>query len=134
MFIDISIIRNFILQDFNPHDIEKVWKSCHNRMLWEAICAKDATIISQEDALLTVKQTSEIYILSEPLPAFYWKTEPDYAFVPSSEFVANFTEYTKTEPLYLLSKDFSWMIIMTTENTPSGEQLCVLLKNFQLKQ
>ena len=133
MFIDISIIRNFILRDFIPHDIEKVWKACPTRMLWEAIRAEDATIISQPDVIFTIKQTPEIFVLSEPLSAFYRNTEPDYTLLPSSEFVADFAEYAKEEPLYLLSRDFSWMIILTTENTPSGEQLCVLMKNFQLK-
>lgn len=133
MFIDMSIIRNFIIRDFLPHDINKVWKSCPNRMLWEAVRAEDAAIISQTDVIFTIKHTPEIFVLSEPLPAFCRNTELDYTLVPSSEFVADFAEYAKEEPLYLLSKDFSWMIILTTENTPSGEQLCVLLKNFQLK-
>ena len=133
MFIDMSIIRNFIVHDFLPHDIDKVWKSCPNRMLWEAVRTEDATILSRSDVICTATHTPEIFVLSEPLPAFYRNIEPDYTLVPSSEFIENFSEYAKEEPLYLLSKDFSWMIILTTETTPSGEQLYVLVKNFHTR-
>ena len=133
MLIDISIIRNFVFRDFVPHDIDKLWKSCPNRMLWEAIRAENAATISRTDVTFTIKQTPEIYVLPEPLPAFYQNTKPPYTLVSSASLISNFEEYAKTEPLYLISKDFSWMIVLTTENTLSGEQLCVLVKNFDPK-
>lgn len=130
MSIDISIIRNFFVRDFLPKDMDKVWYSCPNRMLWEASRAEDAVIISHADVLTIVKQTSQVYVLPEPLPAFFQNQEVTYTLVSSFSFVDDFSKYTKTEPLYVFSHDFSWMIVFTTENTPDGEQLCVFVKNF----
>lgn len=131
--MDISIIREFIIRDFLPRDMDKVWHFCPNRMLWEAIRAEDAAIVSHADILTLVKQTSEVYLLPEPLPAFYQNQEVTYTLVSSRDFVDDFSEYAKTEPLYMFSHDFSWMIVFTTENTPTGEQLCIEVKNRQLK-
>ena len=129
MAIDISIIRNFFVRDFLPEDMDKVWYSCPNRMLWETIRAEDAVIVSHADALTIVKQTSEVYVLPEPLPALYLNQEVTYTLVSSFSFVDDFSKYAKTEPLYVFSNDFSWMIVFTTENTPDGEQLCAFVKN-----
>ena len=131
--MDISIIREFIIRDFLPRDMDKVWHHCPNRMLWEAIRAEDAAIVSHADILTLVKQASEVYLLSEPLPAFYQNQEVNYTLVSSRDFVHDFSEYAKTEPLYVFPNDFSWMIVFTTENTPTGEQLCIEVKNRQLK-
>lgn len=133
MFIDASIIKNFIMRDFLPQNIDKVWNFCPNRMLWEAIRAEDAAIISHADVRTLIKQTSEVYVLPEPLPAFYQNQEVTYAVVSSNDFVEDFSEYVKTEPLYVFSNNFSWMIVFTTENTPDGEQLCALIQNFHSK-
>lgn len=131
--MDISIIREFIIRDFLPRDMDKVWHHCPNRMLWEAIRAEDAAIVSHADILTLVRQTSEVYLLPEPLPAFYQNQEVTYTLVSSRDFVHDFSEYAKTEPLYVFPNDFSWMIVFTTENTPTGEQLCILVKKRQLK-
>lgn len=131
--MDISIIRNSIIRDFLPRDMDKVWHHCPNRMLWEAIRAEDAAIVSHADILTLVKQASEVYLLPEPLPAFYQNQEVNYTLVSSRDFVHDFSEYAKTEPLYVFPNDFSWMIVFTTENTPTGEQLCILVKKRQLK-
>lgn len=131
--MDISIIREFIIRDFLPRDMDKVWHFCPNRMLWEAIRTEDAAIVSHADILTLVKQTSEVYLLPEPLPAFYQNQEVNYTLVSSRDFVDDFSEYAKTEPLYVFPNDFSWMIVFTTENTPTGEQLCIEVKNRQLK-
>ena len=77
-----------------------------------------------------MKQTSEVYVLPEPLPAFYHQQEVAYAVVSSCDFTEGFSEYVKTEPLYVINNNFSWMIVLTTENTPNGEQLCIFAKNF----
>ena len=129
--LGMSIISEFIQRTFEPSEIEKLWNTCPNQMLWEAINADDAVFLSQGAVLATVEQVSDVYVLSEPLPAFYQGIEPTYSLVPSTSFICKFSEYAKAEPLYLISNDFSWMIAMTTENTPSGEQLCVLLKKCQ---
>ena len=129
MAIDISIIRNFFVRDFLPNDMDKVWTSCPNRMLWETIRAEDAVIVSHADVLTIVKQTSEVYVLPEPLPSLYLNQEVTCTLVSSFSFVDDFSKYVKTEPLYVFSNDFSWMIVFTTENTQDGEQICVFVKN-----
>ena len=133
MSIDTSVIKNFFIRDFLPQDMDKVWHFCPNRMLWETIRAEDAAIISHADVFTLVKQTSEVYVLPEPLPAFYQNQEVTYAVVSSYDFINDFFEYTKTEPLYVFSNDFSWIIVFTTENTPDGEQLCLLVQNLHSK-
>lgn len=133
MSIDTFIIKNFFIRDFLPQDMDSVWHSCPNRMLWEAIRAEDALIVSYTDVLTLVNQTSEVYVLPEPLPAFHQNQEVACAIVSSDDFISGFSEYVKAEPLYVFSRDFSWMIVFTTENTPDGEQLCVLVRNLHSK-
>ena len=133
MVIDTSIIKKFFIQDFIPEDMDKVWHFCPNKMLWEAIRAENAVIISHANVLALLMQVSEVFVFPEPLPAFYQNQEAAYTVVSSYDFIKDFPEYIKTEPLYVLSNDFSWMIVFTTENTPDGEQLCVLVQNLHSK-
>ena len=142
--IGISIVSDFVRRGFEPSDIGKLWKICHCGMLWEAIRTEDAIKISQQEILLYLRQTPSVYVLPEPLPAFYLGIEPACTLIPSPTLVDTFSQwrnntldrgisFLEIEPLYMISYDKAWMIVLTTENTPDGEQLCVLMKNFGMK-
>ena len=133
MLIDLSLIRSFFVRDSLPQDIDKVWRDCPNRMLWEAIRAEDAAIISHEEIRDLVKQATAVCVLPEPLPAFHQNQQAAYTLVSSPDFLDGFSQYTKMEPLYLFCNDFSWMVVFTTENTPNGKQLCIFVKNLHSK-
>lgn len=119
-------------------DIQSLWSICPNQMLWEAIQSSEAQVLSQRGVLQQLQQTSSVLVFPEPLPALYIGAEPAYSVVPSakildhsSDWINHSTEKGKCileiEPLYIMSTNCSWMIVLTPENTPSGSQLCVLL-------
>ena len=132
--IDMSIISNFIRRNFSPSDIESLSNSCPNKMLWEAVCGDDAEMLTEEEVILLLRKVPQIYAMQEPLSAFCQNKEPEYFLASSSTFAdeLSISRATASDPLYLISYDFSWMIVMTAENTPSGEELCVLLRNLSV--
>jgi hypothetical protein len=132
-----------ILSHFFPHissqrDIQNLWNCCPNQMLWEAISASDANLITQRDMMQLLQKTPFVYAFPEPLPALYLGAEPGYSILCTKEGresslypvgILDEDGYNafSVEPLYLICEDISWMIVLTTENTPSGDQLCALL-------
>ncbi len=133
----------WIISLFFPHvnsqcDIQDLWKFCPNQMLWEAIRGSDAKVLSQHDVLQQLRQAPSVLIFPEPLPSLYLGVDPAYSIVPTAaiiekslHWISNSTEkgncVLEIEPLYMISTDYLWMIVLTTENTQSGDQLCVLL-------
>ena len=135
MLIGKRIVETF----FSGISVIDLWKSCPCQMLWEAINKANSTIISQYDVLQQLRRFSSVYILPELLPAIYLGIEPAYKLVKCSSFPedneslfgnATLGEWNllDVEPLYIVSCDFSWMIVLTTENTPSGERLCAYME------
>lgn len=132
-----------ILSFFFPHirsqsGIQGLWNRCPNQMLWEAIRTSDATIVTWHEVLQLLHETPFVFAFPEPLPFLYLGAEPVYSIFPTEELLegspypAGTSNSKKTnvlaiEPLYLICSDHSWMIALTTENTPSGGQLCALL-------
>ena len=93
-------------------------------MLWEAIKKENAVIIPFEKVTRIIDTNQFVYIIPEPLPAIYMGVKPAYKKVRASSLLQEHKEYLKVEPVYIISEDFSWMIVLTTENTPDGKQLC----------
>lgn len=111
---------------------------CPNQMLWEAIRSSELQILSRSAVLQQLQQTSSVLVFPEPLPALYIGVEPTYAVVPSVKILAHSSHWIndsmekgkcilEIEPLYIIDTNHSWMIVLTPENTPIGDQLCVLL-------
>lgn len=135
-----QILGLFFPQIRSQRDIQNLWNGCPNQMLWEAIKASDAKIVTWQDILRLLRKTSFVYAFPEPLPSLYLGAEPAYSVFRTEEVLARATHLTGAstsneegyngftiEPLYLICADCSWMIALTTENTPSGDQLCALL-------
>lgn len=125
---------------FAAQSIVELWKACHCQMLWEAIKASDATIITLDEVKLRIRCSPFVYVLPEFLPALYLGIEPAYKMIPSTcllmrdetpqnDLVPKQIDYFAVEPLYIVSCDYSWMIVVTPENTPAGETLCAFVKN-----
>lgn len=79
-----------ILSHFFPHissqrDIQNLWNCCPNQMLWEAISAYDANLITQRDMMQLLQKTPFVYAFPEPLPALYLGAEPGYSILCTKE-------------------------------------------------
>ncbi len=117
---------------FSEYSIQDLWKTCPCQMLWEAIRKESALIISMDDVKKKLQNVKSVYILPEPLPAMYMGMEPNYRLVSCEEILNDDAKngkchYWQIEPIYIINTDYSWMIVLTTENTPSGEQMIALV-------
>lgn len=122
------VIGKLIVEKFFPsRTIDELWSSCPNHMLWEAINVKSATILHESDALQYLKDRSAVYILPEFLPMIYWGIEENLFNILDQDSII------QMEPLYIVSRDFSWMIVITTENACSNERLCVYMESNSTK-
>lgn len=131
-----TILNRFFADDFSRHGIQNLWKACPNQMLWEAIPGTDAEVLSPQEVLQQLRQCPSVLLFPEPLPSLYLDAEPAYALVATSALIENAGSWRSNslrrgisvleiEPLYIVSCDGSWMIVLTTENTRTGDQLCV---------
>lgn len=131
-----TILNRFFPDDFSRHGIRNLWKACPNQMLWEAIQGTDAEILSPQEVLQQLRQCPSVFLFPEPLPSLYLDADPAYALVATSALIDNAEPWRSNslcrgnsvleiEPLYIVSCDDSWMIVLTTENTRTGDQLCV---------
>lgn len=134
-----TIIKNF----FDDRSISDLWKTCNCQMLWEAIKKEDATFISRPEILQQLQNAKYVFILPELLPTLYIGSDPSYMAMRFSDLERVCEAWSNNplirgncifeiEPLYIVSCDFRWMIVLTTENTPSGEQLCILMHGLGL--
>lgn len=125
-FLINKIIDNF----FFGNTIEEIWNSCPNKMLWEAIDANCAVAISHADICSLLENSDSVIVFPEPLPALYLGASPAFvSFQSCNDNMLKETRLWKVEPIYLASATLSWLIAMTPENTLSGSQLCVMVKN-----
>ena len=108
---------------FNNRTLPELWEACHCQMLWEAIKKEDAIIISYEEVVSKISSEQMVHVFPEPLPALYMGIEPASKKVSTASLLHN-KDVLRIEPLYIVSDDFSWMIVLTTENTLDGKQLC----------
>lgn len=139
--VGISIVQDFIDPDFQERSIGDLWKACSCGMLWEAIRKNSCTIISRSDVLGYLQDEESVILIPEPLPAFFLGIRQTALQISTEILLSNRQTWLKDsysdrtncllniEPLYILSASMHWMIVLTTENTASGQQLCVLLKN-----
>lgn len=134
-----TIIKNF----FYDRSVSDLWKTCHCQMLWEAVPKADAKYISRHQILQQLQRSQCVFILPELLPSLYIGSEPSYKAMQISDLLNDIESWSynpllcrnsifEIEPLYIVSCDFKWMIILTTENTVSGEQLCVFMHGLGL--
>ena len=125
-------VTDLILNRFFPGEsTQTLWDHCPNKMLWEAIPASDALRIDYETVAFVTQDSKSIYILNEPLPAIYSKKEPDFKHIAPSDISKILPDWNSTYrayPLYIFDDVFSWMIVLTAENTSSGSELCVLVQ------
>ena len=131
-----TILNRFFADDFSRHGIQNLWNTCPNQMLWEAIPGADAEVLSPPEVLQQLRQCPSVLLFPEPLPSLYLDAEPAYALVATSALIENAelwrsnsmrrgNSVLEIEPLYIVSCDYFWMIVLTTENTRTGDQLCV---------
>lgn len=108
-------------------------------MLWEAIKNTYAKILSPQDILQQLRQTPSVLLFPEPLPSLHLGADPAYTIVSTpiiteeawswlTNSLSQGISAFEIEPLYVVNCDYSWMIVLTTENTRSGDQLCVLIR------
>ena len=139
--VDSSIIKDFIDPDFQVESIKDIWKACPNLMLWEAIRAERSTVITRPEVLEYLQKEESVILIPEPLPAFCLGLPQTALQVSTQDLLRNGVSWVKDryefrtesplniEPLYILGKSKHWMIVLTTEGTASGQQLCALSKN-----
>lgn len=109
-----------------------LWDSCPNQMLWENIQSEDASVISERDIPQYLQGVQAVFVLPEPLPALYIGIKPTYKNVSCSKLICDLNaadHLFDADPTYIISCDYAWMIVLTPENTPSGERLCVLVRS-----
>ena len=140
-FIIGAISKLILHKDANIPDL---FLSLPNKMLWEAIKAKDSVVMRWEDIpSFLIEADCPIYILPEPLTDLYYEHTIRYSVMESRDVSEYFVENRSIEvdsmkipisnwaygdvPLYLFDRDLSWMIVLTAENQADGAQLCVLL-------
>lgn len=108
-------------------------------MLWDVIRKDDAAIIPISELPHLLRRETSVVIVPEPLPAMYMGIEPAFKAVSREIILDSLANYQdsplvrcksilEVEPVYLFSADLSWMIALTTENTPDGQRLCVLVR------
>ena len=122
-----NIINSFFC-GATPFDL---WSCCPNHMLWEAIKQADAFTIAQQDIPTFLISHNDFFLLPEPLPAIYNGLTPEYAKINCADLFAKHKtgigELIIQEPMYIVDSEFRWMIVLTTENTQSATQLCVIV-------
>ena len=133
-----SMIGNTIVNRFFAgKTVSDLWEACPNKMLWEALKKRDVEFITLDDIKTLSISAQYVYVLPELLPSLYLGITPAYRMVKWTHLFPNegrrdghtsSREYDilEIEPLYIVSYDFSWMIVLTTENTSQGSQLCVV--------
>ena len=125
----IACIINAIFNSLTPLALLDL---CPNHMLWEAIGQEKAFTIAKEDIASFLSLHDAFFVLSEPLPAIQNGYAPEFVRVESTDLLLNdknaFEALVSREPTYLVSCDFKWMIVLTTENTAHGAQLCVIVR------
>ncbi|MBQ8834529.1 MAG: hypothetical protein IJ001_06355 [Oscillospiraceae bacterium] len=116
---------------FNQYSIEELYALCPSHMLWEAIKEEDAVMLTYSQVLDLIQNTSSVFLFAEPLPALYAGKSVPCKDIPGKEFEKNIVtwEAGRTEPLYILNTDFTWMIALTAENDSIGEEVCALLES-----
>lgn len=100
-------------------------------MLWEAIRGESSTVISKSNIRLFLHQYREFYVFTELLLPDWnvWLFRQSQGDPSVFEQQGNIhTEVNSSiEPLYFVNKYFTQLIVLTTENLPNGDQLCVLV-------
>lgn len=130
-----KILTHFCGCDSFSAEISKLWERCPNKYLWESLESNHVMYINKDHAIKQIERAASFILLPEPLPALYLGAEPAHMIVRLGDIVeskpggcCNFKHFfADIEPLYVVNKDFNWMIVLTTENTPDGSQLCVLV-------
>ena len=126
-----KIIKSIINSFFNGMSPSALLELCPNHMLWEAISRERAHLIAKEDIIPYLSQCDAFLVLQELIPAIQGGFEPEFVEVKSKDFLFSdkdaFWNLVSNEPTYLVSCDFSLMIVLTTENTERGDQLCALV-------
>jgi hypothetical protein len=132
------ILGSFLNCGFSSSEISNLWSSCPNKYLWEALKFDKAIFIDEEFVKNKVATVSSVVLLPEPLSAIYLGVEPAHTIVRSKDIIVDQDSIadckgnqilTDLEPLYIVDENFTWMIVLTTENTPDGKQLCVFVPN-----
>lgn len=124
---NIELVANILDNFFYGVSIFDLWRCCTNQMLWEAIKQADAQIIAQENIGAFLLQQRAFFLLPEPLPAIISLNSFEYVYIDLAKDEFDIHELFKQEPMYIVDGEFKWMIVLTTENTQSGTQLCVLV-------
>ena len=122
-----ELVTNLLDNFFSGTSISDLDSCCGNQMLWEAIKRKDVQIITQENIVDFLLQQKVFFILPEPLPAIIDQNSVEYVCVDLNRDQFDICGLFTQEPTYIIDCDFKWMIVLTTENTQSGTQLCVLV-------
>ena len=96
-------------------------------------------IISQQDVVKFLASVPDAFVFPEPLPALYLGIVPVCKRILCAELIKNCERWLEApgirgdcllepEPLYIVDPDYTWMICLTTENTPDGGTWCILLE------
>ncbi|MEI3071177.1 MAG: hypothetical protein V8T47_01525 [Oscillospiraceae bacterium] len=80
-----QILSHFFPRISSQRDIQNLWNCCPNQMLWEAISASDANLITQRDMMQLLQKTPFVYAFPEPLPALYLEQNPAIPFLCTKE-------------------------------------------------
>ncbi len=140
VLIDSSIINEFIRPEFQMSEIQDLWKSCPCGMLWEAIRADYSHIITRKDVINFLQHEKAVILIPEPLPNFYLGLQQEALLISTDALLSsvetwlennwakNGNSFLEIEPLYIVNETRQWMIVLSTENTPSGDQECLILK------
>lgn len=128
---DNEIVKNILKYFFRDIAPSHLRRQCPNQMLWEGIRQPDAVTIEQNGIVNFLLQQNEFYVFPELFPAICENTSPEHVCISSETLGAmhkdEICELINNEPTYVVSCDFQWMIILTSENTHNGDQLCVLV-------
>ena len=127
-----ELIASMVKAFFDSIHLSELLDRCPNHMLWEAIGQENALAIAKEDIASFLSMHDAFFVLPEPLPAIQNGLEPEFVRAESTDLLFNdknsFESLVCREPTYLVSCDFKWMIVLTTENTAHGAQLCVIVR------
>ncbi len=139
IYISSSIINEFIFPEFQMSEMQNLWKSCFNGMLWEAIMT-DYTKMTRKDILNFLRHEESVILFSEPLPSFYLGLQQEACLVSADTLLSNAqawlenkyasrgNNFLEIEPLYMLDEKRQWMLVLTIGHRATGEELQALLK------
>ena len=125
-----DLFKNVLSRFFSNASPLELWTICPNHMLWEAIKQEDAQPIELLCIPDFLKQQKVFFAFPEPLPAIYNNKLLEYVQIEcSDENKDDLVTYGlfEQEPLYIVDCEFKWMVVLTTENTQTGTQLCVMV-------